>query len=221
MRISCQILAYRRRGRKLIRLGILPPSARRFFDGAPAHAYAPGQVRRRASSPASRFATRGKKVSTKTHCPTADIGDIVKPIEEWGNSRMRSQLSCSLAVLLVLAGEANAAPLPSAGVFTYSDQCFSRGSGDLYGLRITLLRGLGGNIWAVTYVEDEAPFLAFANYDAKTGAVRFDVANEGEPTWHIEGVADTNVLRGTRDGAPITLPAISNSETKTPYCGEK
>jgi hypothetical protein len=126
-----------------------------------------------------------------------------------------------LAALLVLAGEANAAPLPSAGAFTYSDQCFSRGSSDLYGLRITLLRGLGGNIWAVTYVEDEAPFLAFANYDAKTGAVRFDGANEGEPTWHIEGVADTNVLRGTRDGAPITLPAISNSETKIPYCPEK
>ena len=89
-----------------------------------------------------------------------------------GNSRMRSQLSCSLAVLLVLAREVNAAPLPSAGAFTYSDQCISRGSGDLYGLRITLLRGLGGNIWAITYVEDEAPFLAFAKYDAKTGAVR-------------------------------------------------
>jgi len=135
---------------------------------------------------------------------------------------MRSQLGCALAALLVLAGEANAAALPPVGVFTYSDQCFSRGSGDLYGLRITLLRGHGpANIWAVTYVEDEEPFLAFANYDPKTGAVEIDGANQGEPTWHIEGVADTKELRGTRDGSPIILPAISNSEAKIPYCGER
>ncbi len=134
---------------------------------------------------------------------------------------MRSQLSCSLAVSLVLAGEANAAPLPPAGVFTYSDQCFSRGSGDLYGLRITLLRGLGGSIWAVTYVDDKEPSLAFAEYDAKTGAISFDGASATDPTMRIEGSVDTSALRGKMGSSPMTLPAISNSETKTPYCQVK
>ena len=132
---------------------------------------------------------------------------------------MRWEFSFLLAVPLVLIGGANAAPLPPVGVFTYSDQCISRESDDLYGFRITLLRGHGpANTWAVTYVEDQEPFLAFANYDAKTGAVRIDGANQGGPTWHIEGVADTKELRGTRDGSPMTLHAISNSQAKIPYC---
>ncbi|HWY61663.1 MAG TPA: hypothetical protein VNW15_07155 [Rhizomicrobium sp.] len=134
--------------------------------------------------------------------------------------RSLGKILCA-ALMLLPFGTVSAAPLPQAGAFTYSNQCFSRGSGDLYGLRITLLRHPGGGPWAVTYIDDEAPLLGIVDFWEKSGAIHFAVTDEGKVVTRIEGVVDTQSLRGTKDGTPITLPSISNGETKTPYCGEK
>src|SRR5205823_3052414 len=81
-----------------------------------------------------------------------------------GEARMVVRCIVGSAVALVSLNTATAAPLPQGGVFTYSDQCVSRRSGDTYGYRIVLLRGVGGYIWAVVYVDNEAPSLGFAKY---------------------------------------------------------
>jgi hypothetical protein len=126
-----------------------------------------------------------------------------------------------MLVALSQAGEAKAAPLPPAGVFTYSNQCFEHESGDLSGLRVTLLHGPGGHIWAVTYVNDEAPFLASTEYDLKSGSISFEGTNGGEPEAHFVGSVDTNALFVSKDGRPaVRLRAISNTDSKIPYCPE-
>ena len=122
----------------------------------------------------------------------------------------------SLVVTLIVSQMASAAPLPQAGVFTYSDQCISRGSGDTYGYRIALLRGPGGYIWALIYIDDSAPILGFAKFDPKTGAIHIEATDEAKNVTRVDGTVDTESLR--RDGEP-TLHRISDSETKVPYCG--
>ena len=118
--------------------------------------------------------------------------------------------------------KANATPLLAAGVFTYSNQCVERESDDWSGLRITLLpHGTKDHLWVVVWVEDEAPFLTFGKVDTKSGAIGFEGASEGQSVTRIKGVVDAENFRGTLNNSPITLPAIRNSETKTPYCGAK
>jgi hypothetical protein len=126
----------------------------------------------------------------------------------------------SLLIIAALAQATEALPLPPAVAITYSNQCFGLNSGDLSGLRITLLRGPGKSLWTVTYIRDELPFLASAEYYATSGAISFEGTNGGGPEIHFAGTVDAKELRVSSEGKSVVLRAISNIESKIPFCAE-
>ena len=119
---------------------------------------------------------------------------------------------CGLALLFFLTSSfARSAELPKLGVFVYSNLCWSKPSGDVAGLRVTILRFPDPSRDHVVFEWSEGPLYERTGYkvriDSATSRITFEVDQDAtmtKPDWRTytgEISSDALILQSNSDPA--------------------